>query len=375
MSAIRHAHTSVFLISITSGGVMVSRAELSETGTVFSNTVTKTFSAPTDAPLNVTLTALTTTLESCITDLSTKNGSAPKHILVTIGTPWIVSQTRQIVYRQATPFLVSKDTIENLVQKEIEYVTKHDMEQFAGFGAQMNIVEKRLSTILLNGYETAKPFGKHASSLDMMLTISVAPQEIIDRLNDTIRRHYGTRPIQHVSAVLGAFTVLRDQPDAPTDAWIADISETTTDITFIKNGSLLYHHTIPLGTTAITSNPAQLAAADADVLHEKDEKNLRATVDQATTTWLTEVEKVFDTHAYGLCAPAHGYLIADANIATIFESAIRQNEFIKHACGGAPITTDVLTSEKILPHSSPASASTVPIRIALASVFAARSIE
>lgn len=370
MSAIRHAHTSVLLISITSGAVAVSCAELSETGTVFSNTTTKTFSAPTDAPLSVTLTALTAALETSFT-----KGTAPKHIVVMLGAPWIVSQTRQIVYRQTTPFLISKDTIENLVQKEIEYVTKHDMEQFAGFGTQMDIVEKRLSTILLNGYETAKPFGKHATSIDMMLTISVAPQQIIDRLSDAIRRHYGTRPIQYASAVLGAFTVLRDQPDVPLDAWIADISEITTDITFIKNGSLLYHHTIPLGTIAITNDSAQLAAADANVLHEQHERKLRTTVDRATTAWLAEVEKVFDTHAYGLCAPAHGYLIADASIATIFENAIRQNEFIKHACGGAPITTDVLTSEKILPHSTAAVSSTVPIRIALASVFAARSIE
>lgn len=268
----------------------------------------------------------------------------PVHVQLALSAPWYVTQTRTIVYTRSTPFICTKKLIDDLVAKEIEYVFTHDMDRFGSYGNDAVLIDRQISAVILNGYATARPYGKKATSLDLHVTVTVAPKLVIEQFTDVIFHTYGMRKLSITTTPSMAFVVARDYLSAPTDFLILDVGEEITDIAFIKNHSMLYQHSFPVGTHELYRH---IASAGRQTLLEaraaietfrlgKLNGKAKATIETAITsfvaTWQRGLQEVLDQGQFGFCLPEQAFLLTDPRFEQLFSVVIKTDPLIKHIC-------------------------------------------
>jgi hypothetical protein len=380
------------VISVNSGGVSVSQAAITHTratkkvSETFSETILDEhvvpFSATPDESIDHFLESATIALDTALLQLAT-NTAHPDVILLMLSTPWALSQTRRILYTEEKPFLMTHAFLSDLLQKEVSYVLSHDLEQFGALGSDGVIIEKQVSKIVLNGYETGAPFGHHARELSVSFTISVSPKAIIDRFSQTIRRYYGTKSIAYTTETNALIVSVRDHalPAGIKDAWIVSVGAEVTDLSFMIDNTLSYHHSFPFGTaTMIREIAATLHRTESEtghllqsLLEDTLASTQAAAVEKAFAAalgnWNKGLEELFDRHQYGLCAPATAALLAPPLFRKALADALSGNQFLRHACATQTLDVRTLTPQTFLPTTT-----ATDIHSTIASVFAQRIV-
>lgn len=283
-------------------------------------------------------------LSDVITKVKAKDLHHPSHIQVILASPWYSSQTRTIVYKKEKPFVCTTKLIDQLVEAEIERMLREEVGSFGVFGSESVVVEKQISAIKLNGYQTSTPYGKHASTIELFLSLTIAPKPVLDRFTDTLRRAYGTRDIAYTTSPFAAFVVMRDLDTASDEGIIIDIGEEITDVAFIKSGTMLYQHSFPVGTFGLYRELVQGGShtiTEAMTMLEtyrlgKLTPAAAAVVDRAITTylatWQTAFREVLEGGRYGFCLPSQCVVSADPKFEQLFTQVLTTDEFIKHRC-------------------------------------------
>lgn len=308
----------------------------------------------------------------------------PDHIQVVLASPWYSSQTRTIVYKKDAAFVCTQKLVDSLVEAEVSRILKEEEGAFGAFGEQSVVVEKQLSTIKLNGYQTNAPFGKQATTLELFLTITIAPKPVLDRFTDVLRRAYGTRDIAYTTSPFTTFVVMRDLDPSRDEALIIDVGEEISDVAFVKHGTMLYQQSFPVGTFGLYR---ALAGTSAHTLTEsmtmletyrlgKLSTSAAATVETAIAVFVKEWQKWFhqilEGGHYGFCLPAQCIITADPRFQQLFTQVLMSDDFLKHTCtaGGGRVVymnEDVLSSQVRAADKSP-----LDISLATAAVYVQR---
>lgn len=320
-------------------------------------------------------------LTEVVAQVRAKDVHQPSHIQVVLASPWYSSQTRTILYKKDETFMCTQKLVDSLVDTEVARMLKEEEGAFGAFGSQSIVVEKQLSTIKLNGYHTNAPFGKHATTLELFLTITIAPKPVLERFTDVLRRAYGTRDISYTTSPFTTFVVMRDLDPAHDDALIIDVGEEITDVAFIKHGTMLYQHSFPVGTfglyRAIAQNSTSTAVESMTVLEAyrlgKLSTAAAVSVETAIASFLKEWQKWFheilESGQYGFCLPSQCVVTADARFQQLFTHILTSDEFLKHNCtaGGGKVV--YMNEEMLGAHIRTPDQSALDIPIATAAVY------
>lgn len=297
-------------------------------------------------------------LEIVIKNIQKADVHHPPYIQVALSSPWYRSQTRSITYKKSTPFVCTNKLVNDLIEKEIEHVLKNEPGPFGDFGTESVIIERQVSQIKLNGYHTSSPFGKKIDSLEIFLTITMAPKGVLNRFMDTIRKFYGPREIRFSTAPFAAFVVTRDIMPELRESVVIDIGEEVTDIAFIKDEIFSYQHSFPIGTYALyrklSKKGAKVEEARALVesyrlekLADTEKQKVSKAVTEFADEWRASLHQVLDNGHYGLCMPQSCFIISDPKFENIFAEVIKNDEFVQHACGTTSVDTYSLSSDII----------------------------
>lgn len=299
-------------------------------------------------------------LTSAIDAIKAADIHQPTQITVVLASPWYVTQTHTVVQKKDTPFVCTQEMIDQLVHAEIQNFIKEQQGAFSVFGSESTLLEKHITSIKLNGYPTSKPFGKKAVLIECTVTITVAPASIIQKFTETIQRSYGVRPIQFTSNMFSDFFVVRDIEPAQYDsAVIVDVREELTDIAFIKDGNLLYHHSFSLGFYGMYRSIAEkmnISAQEAVTLLEAyTQKKLSDTETQKIfdvcrefqTSWSVLFRTVIDEGHYGFCLPQHCVVVTHQLFHSMFTSSIFDDAFVRHQCAVGPVELSQLDTASL----------------------------
>lgn len=283
----------------------------------------------------------------------------PKHIQLVLAAPWYVSQTRTIIYKQDDQFTCTKKFFHDLVDTEIAHVVEHELEKFGGFGKEATVVEKQISSVKLNGYGTADPFGKKARSIEIFLTITIAPKQVIDRFFAALTRSYGHVPIHITTSTYATFVVARDYFAAGHEAVVIDVGEEVTDVAFVKDGIFASQHSFPVGSYGLyrqVIDSADHSAAEAEALVEayrlgKAHVRERAKIDKAvqafSETWRAALQELLKAGDYGLCLPDRCFVTADPRFEGVYPAIIATDPFIQHACSRGEVHATFIGSGEL----------------------------
>jgi hypothetical protein len=311
----------------------------------------------------------------------------PSHIQVVLASPWYSSQTRTVVYKKETPFIATNKLVDSLVEAEIAEILKKEAGAFVAFGDQSVVVERQISAIKLNGYQTGTPFGKHAVTLELFLTVTIAPKPILDRFTDVLRRAYGTRDIAFTTSPFTTFVVMRDIHPSSEEAVIIDVGEEITDVAFIKGGIMLYQHSFPVGTFGLyralagrsanttRESMALLEAYRLGKLSSSAGKTVETAISAFITHWQSWFHQILEGGHYGFCLPSQCIVTADPRFQVLFTEALATDEFLKHSCAIDKSKVTYINEETLSGHVRTSDQTALDIPIATGALYVDRVIQ
>lgn len=319
-------------------------------------------------------------LDQIITKIRKADHHQPDYIQVILASPWYSSQTRTIIFNKDTAFLCTQKMVDDLIEKEIKHILKNEKGSFGEYGKDSFIVEKQISQIRLNGYDTSAPYGKKAKSLELFLTITIAPKPILDRFKEVISRGYGDRKIGFTTSPFATYVALRDTMIIEKECVVIDVGEEVTDVAFIKGDIMLYQHSFPVGTYALyrtlskngshTYNEA--AAMLESFRHKKlstqSSKSVNDAIAAYTKEWQMAFRQVLDEGQYGFCLPANCLITADPRFEDILVTVIKTDPFIQHSCSQGVINA-TFTDKSLFKNISSVDTSEIDIPLATAAVY------
>lgn len=319
---------------------------------------TRVFSEPKeDINIELFVSSALTNLDTVINTLKKADNHKPKDIHVLLASPWFISQSRTIVYTKTTPFVCTEKLINTLIEKEVQFVVEHDMGRFGSMGHDGTIIEKQITQITLNGYTTNNPFGKKTKSLEISITVTVSPKQIITALTDHLQKGYGESRIRFTTSPYATYIVARDFLKCPNDIMLVDIGEETSDIAFVKNDLFLYQQSFPVGFyelyrevasskhTTLTETRALIETFRLGKLSALMSSNIQKALESFSDKW----GKALGEHVGGesnkiIKIPSNIYIISLQPFFSLFSTYIERDPFITHSAGATTVTSTVLDS-------------------------------
>lgn len=321
-------------------------------------------------------------LGQIVEQIKAKDAHHPTHIQVILASPWYVSQTRTIVYKQEKAFTCTSKLVDGLVDREVEAI----LAEGGSFGPDSVVVEKQISSILLNGYETSTPFGKHATSLELFLSVTVAPKPVLERFTDVLQRGYGTRTISFTTSPFATYVVMRDVMPSLAESIIIDVGEEITDVAFIKGGIMLYQHSFPVGTFELYRTLASIGRHTTAEAHSMLEAYRLGKLDTSAVvpvekaieaflgTWRAAFREILEGGHYGFCVPSQCTVTADPKFQQLFTRVLTTDEFLKHRCTVGEVTVKYLDESVLAELVRTADQTALDVPLATAAVFAGQTV-
>ena len=172
---------------------------------------------------------------------------APAKIFCVLSSPWYVSQTRVISFMKNTPFAFTAKLADDLIQKEVNLFEEEHLAQYVNTEDSVRLIELKNIKVTLNGYETPDPLNQRGKELEMIVFISMSPEKILTKIEETIARYFYSKEIKFSSFIMTFFTMIRDLYSNKDNFLLVDISGEITDISIIKKNILRESVSFPLG--------------------------------------------------------------------------------------------------------------------------------
>ncbi len=288
------------------------------------------------------------TLETVIQHVRTADVHHPSMIQVVLGSPWYNSYTRTITYNRATAFSCTQRLVDSLIEKEIAFLLKQPDGDNQKLGDTFALAEQQLSHVLLNGYETADPYGKKVQSLEIVLHVTLIPKVVAERFTSILRRSYGDRKIQVTTGSYAAFVALRDNGGIAKDCVIVDVGEEVTDVAFVKNSAVISQQSFPVGTYELYRTLSNVTGSlmEARTLVEayrlkKLSPNNGRVIEKAlqsfSATWQKGFHALVDQGNTSVRFPSDCYVVSDHRFENVFSQTISTDPFLLHSAAVSEI--------------------------------------
>ncbi len=252
-------------------------------------------------------------------------------VLITFSSPWFAIKTKHLNLKQDTSFLVSRDFLKDLIEKEEQSFKKELMGDDADISYK--VVEKSIVHTKINGYELQDTLDRKTKNFDAYLCLSVIGKSTIDIVEKVIlknmhisldRTHIHTFPV-------ASFIVIRDIFSANENFVIMDITAEVTDMTLVEDNVVIKSISIPSGKNFIIRQIAKKFDTSTEIAESKLRLYVEEKLDPETTTHVQEilldVEKEWSIYldnavqelAPQKSIPSTVYLTVDSDVAPIYK--------------------------------------------------------
>jgi len=164
-------------------------------------------------------------------------------VKILLGEPWYTPNFVEVHYDQNKEFTVSANLLSKITQN---LVKENKIEE------DLEIIEKNIASILINGYESESPIGKKAKDLKISFCITKIAKETKENLSDIIRKSFNNNNIEFYSHTNVIYSFLKNNFHSMKDYLIFDISGEITEMTLVRKTLLKTHASIPVGIHIFT---------------------------------------------------------------------------------------------------------------------------
>jgi hypothetical protein len=275
----------------------------------------------------------------------------PEAVYVLLRAPWVSSETKTILYTKATPFSCTNKLIEELVEKEIEEIASSDNGSY--------IIEKQISSLMLNGYVVENPYNKKTKELTITFTVTRGSKIIIDYIKSGIESSYSKATIYFNSIASAVHNVSEKYIYPFDDLFLVIAGEQLTEVGLIKNRVFYQYESFFPGIGLLYTSIAEekqisigeaysvLEAFRLSKLSEKEQDDIRKIVLEYKEKWQKAFRDTISKKEYGLCLPDKCCIVSREKFSNVLADAIKSDPYLLHNCGNVGVTPFFL-NESIL---------------------------
>lgn len=267
---------------------------------------------------------------------------APAKIFCVLSAPWHVSQTRVIKLKKDEPFVFTEKLADELTQKEIAVFEQEYLSGYKNGENSIRSIELKNIRTMLNGYEMPNPINQKTKEVEMTIFISMSPEQILKKIEDTIGKSFHVKEIKFSSRAMAAFAVVRDMYMGQENFLMIDIGGEISDIFMVKKSILRESISFPIGLNFFirgVANELKCSLAEAKSLISlfKDEhataqvaSNVGPIIDKLKVEWLNKFQESLVALSSDLSVPDIIYLAIDKDLANFFTQIIQSEQFSQY---------------------------------------------
>jgi hypothetical protein len=192
---------------------------------------------------------------------------------------------------------------------------------------------------MINGYETSNPLNQKGTELEMTIFISMSGEQILRKIEDTIKKYFHLKETKFSSFAFSSFAVVRDMYAHNENFLLINIGGEVTDISMIKKNILRESISFPLslnfmirGVSSVSKST--LSEAESLISLFKDGhiaepalKKLSPIIDKLKKEWLSKFQESLSNISNDISLPATIYLAVDKEMAVFFSDTIKSEQF------------------------------------------------
>jgi len=285
------------------------------------------------------LTLTAKSLEIVSNKISQSGLGAPRKIFCILSSPWYVSQTRIINLEKDTSFLFTEKLANSLIQKEISLFEEEYLAKYVHPKDKVRTLEIKTIRTTLNGYETVTPFNQKTKEFQITIFISISPEQVLERLEESINKHFHSKTVKFSSFVMTSFVVTRDVFAKDENFLLIDLGGEVTDISMIKKSTLHESISFPMGTNYMIRGIAgglrsNLEEAKSFLSLYKDghavgsvAKTLESVLDKLKKEWLEKFQESLANLSNDISLPSKIFLAIDKEFYDFFGDIIKTEQF------------------------------------------------
>lgn len=276
--------------------------------------------------LNQTLSAL----HAVLTGLHKEYKSRVKVVHVVISSPWFVSFSKNLSSRSESGFNVTPEKLEGLAQELFAELTRGRN----GFSDE-SILEKAVSKVRINGYDTVEPFGKKAKNLEAAVYISAMEDQIKEKIENEIFAVIHPGKVEFHTLPFAAWSTISTIFPKADDFLFIDVGGEITDLLLSRRGSIEKIASLPYGENQLSRKIALnfgiqpelanslLSLYSSELLDRKTDERIRNLVISFGREWLEHLFSAFrsDSHLETLL-PGKIYLASDVGVDSVFATIV-----------------------------------------------------
>lgn len=273
-------------------------------------------------------------------------------VVVSVGSPWQRTQLRSHTERYPDGKRISESDIEQAKEK-IEGALGIDP-------ATSMLVDHSIIEVLINGYQTAKPFGKRARRMSVLGLASVIPISVHDKITNHLSKTFHIKPIKMQSTPALSYVVLRDLFAHEPDFLAAIVTGEATDLLLVKKGVLTGVATALEGVHSVTravSNACKSVPSEeipnmitSGMLHPNTVEEVKGAEREAKNVWANAVIASLADLARKYALPQTFFILSDFSCREAFTDILKRQDVHALRLGEQSFTVIGLRAQNLTDH-------------------------
>lgn len=297
------------------------------------------------------LSGMTHALERALKNLQKQNKGhgAPARTFCTFSSPWFILKNRNLKITRTDAFQVTEKNLNAFLDEDIESLKDELKDTLPP--ADIEIIEKKIIEMKLNGYEIKNPYGQTTHQMEILATVGLSSKKVIEGVERIISRFFHSPSVHFGSFPVAAFSTVRDIFPEERTFLLLDITGETTDVSFIANDLFMGTVSFPRGKNffirEISTEEHTLHAEASTLLGMflRDEleggrrDRIGAVVTRSKDEWISRFEKSLASFRSVGVLPRKVFFTADTDVAGFFTGLINKarselwaGEAIEAAC-------------------------------------------
>jgi hypothetical protein len=253
-----------------------------------------------------------------------------QNVYCVFAAPWSQSATSVIDIKKRRPTLVTQSMIEEIIAS-----SALSAESVGPADTARTVIEKKIVSVNLNGYDIVEPIGKKATEIEITAFSSSVAAPIIKKTEEIIRSLFHFKDISFFSYALASWVASRNIFPAIGDFLFFDVSGEATEISIVIKGVLRTVESFPQGRAAVLRSIVADLAVSPDValsyltlvLRGGAEANLarrvKAISDNCLAAWQSECQAVLKKIQQKYSLPQAVFITVDDDVSPLFCQTIR----------------------------------------------------
>lgn len=194
---------------------------------------------------------MTKALKETLDHLFLQRIGGVKKIYCFLGSPWYISETRKIHVEKKEKIITSKNEIKSIIENELKSVTQGYEKKYENTEDKPILMENIILESLINGYKIPNFFDKKASTLDLIVYLSLSPESVLKSVKENVRKIFPHTEIKFSSFMMSFYSAVKEKYKSNNSYLLIDINAEITDVGVVTDGILTSFFSFPIGRNYI----------------------------------------------------------------------------------------------------------------------------